>query len=236
MPSPFSTSTWKRCPHETRPCRVAGRFAPARCCSERQRPAVGATRAAAPFADAWAQVPSSAAARKAANVVVFGGHGNFAGFNTFLTCCNQLWAGFAGANETLRGAYIQNARGDWVRDLVSKAAATNSGVSYTIKPNAYWYWGGKKVPVTYRDFVYTLQKIDDPNSDVAGRAGYNQLDPTRFTHRGDKQVTFFWRTKNCSTDSPCGPYAKWQFPRAALSVLRAGRSRLQQDLDGLHLR
>jgi peptide/nickel transport system substrate-binding protein len=171
----------------------------------------GATRAAAPFADAWAQVPSSPTARKARNIVVFGGHGNFGGFNTVLTCCNELWAAFAGANETLHGAYIQNARGDWVRDLVSNAAATNSGVSYTIKPNAYWYWGGKKVPVTYRDFVYTLQKIDDPNNNVAGRAGYGQLDPARFTHRGDKQVTFFWRTTNCSTDSPCGPYANWQF-------------------------
>jgi len=171
----------------------------------------GATSAAAPFADAWAQVPSSPAARKARNIVVFGGHGSFAGFNIALTCCDLLWAGFAGANEALHGAYIQNARGDWIRDLVSTASTTSSGVSYTIKPNAYWYWGGKKVPVTYRDFVYTLQKIDDPNDDVASRAGYGQLDPTRFTHRGDKQVTFFWRTTNCSTDAPCGPYANWPF-------------------------
>ena len=171
----------------------------------------GATYAAAPFADAWANVPSSPAARKARNAVVFGGHGSFAGFNTLLTCCNELWAGFAGANEALHGAFIQDANGDWTRDLVSVATANGSGVSYTIKPSAYWYWGGKKVPVTYRDFVYTLQKIDDPNDKLATRAGYSQLDPTRFTHRGDKQVTFFWRTTNCSTDSPCGPFANWQY-------------------------
>jgi peptide/nickel transport system substrate-binding protein len=171
----------------------------------------GATRAAAPFAEAWAHVPSSAAARKAANVVVFGGHANFSGFNTALACCNQLWAGFVGANEALHGAYIQDANSDWIRDLVSTASATSAGISYTIKPNAYWYWGGKRVPVTYRDFLYTLQKIDDPNDDVATRVGYSQLDPTRYTHRGDKQVTFFWRTTNCSTDYPCGPYANWQF-------------------------
>jgi ABC-type transport system substrate-binding protein len=171
----------------------------------------GATSAAAPFADAWARVPSSPAARKARNVVVFAVPSRITGFNTVLTCCNELWAGFAGANEALHGAFIQNQRGDWVRDLVSAASANSSGVSYTIKPNAYWYWGGKRVPVTYRDFAYTLQKIDDPNDDVASRAGYSQLDATHFEHHGDKQVTFFWRTTNCSTDSPCGPYANWQF-------------------------
>jgi peptide/nickel transport system substrate-binding protein len=171
----------------------------------------GARLAAAPFAAAWAEVPSSPAERKARKVVVFGGHGNFAGFNTALACCNDVWASFAGTNEVLRGAFIQNAKGDWIRDLVSAATANKSGVTYTIKPNAYWYWGGKRVPVTYRDFVYTLQKIDDPNNDVAARAGYSQLDPTRFTHRGDRQVSFFWRRTSCSTDAPCGPYANWQF-------------------------
>ena len=156
---------------------------------------------------------------------MFGGHGNFSGFNIALTCCNQLWAGFAGENEAIRGAYIQNARGDWVRDLVSTASATNSGVAYTIKPGASWYWGGKKVPVTYRDFVYTLQKIEDPRDDIAAHQGYSNLDPARFEHHGDRQVTFFWRTTNCSTDSPCGPYANWQslfgqlYPSFALAGL-----------------
>ena len=58
----------------------------------------------------------------------------------------------------------------------------SSGVSYTIKPTAYWYWGGKKVPVTYRDFVYTLQKIDDPNDDVASRAGLQPARSDRLPH------------------------------------------------------
>jgi peptide/nickel transport system substrate-binding protein len=106
-----------------------------------------------------------------------------------------------------------------------KASGSRTGVSYTIRQGAYWDGGGRRIAVTYRDFVYTLQQIDDPKNDIAGRAGYSQLDPTRFVHHGDKRVTFFWRTKNCSTDFPCGPYANWQalfsslYPSAALRGL-----------------
>ena len=170
----------------------------------------GATAAATPFAAAWADVPDSPRARKARNIVVFGASSDIAGFNTALSCCNALWAGYVGTNEALRGAFNLDNKGEWIRDLVSKANATKTTLSYTIKPNAYWYWGGRKVPVTYKDFVYTLQQIDNPNNDVAGRAGYANLDPNHFTHTGDKQITFFWKTKDCLTDFPCGPYANWQ--------------------------
>jgi peptide/nickel transport system substrate-binding protein len=180
------------------------------------------TPAAAPFAQAWAQVPRTTAGRRAANVVVFGAEQDIDGFNTFLSCCNEYWAAQMGENETTRGAFVLNSKAQWTLDLASAASASSKGVTYTIRPNAYWYWGGKKLPVTYKDFVYTLQKIDDPNTDSSGRTGYSNLDPTRFTHKGDKQVTFFWRTKNCSSDYPCGPFANWQyifstvFPSAAL--------------------
>jgi ABC-type transport system substrate-binding protein len=168
------------------------------------------TPAAAPFAEAWASVPASSTQRKARNIVVFGARGVVNGFNTQLACCNQLWVGFSAANEALRGAFNQNEKGTWFKDLVSAASVDKTGLSYTIKPNAYWYWGGKKVPVTYRDFVYTLQQIDDPNNDLVIRSGYSQIDPNAYTHHGDKHVRFFWKTKNCSTDFPCGPYANWQ--------------------------
>src|SRR5205823_8924317 len=180
------------------------------------------TPAAAPFAQAWAQVPRTTAGRRAANVVVFGAEQDIDGFNTFLSCCNEYWAAQMGENETTRGAFLLNNKAQWTLDLASAASANSKGVTYTIRPNAYWYWGGKKLPVTYKDFVYTLQKIDDPNTDSSGRTGYSNLDPTRFTHKGDKQVTFFWRTKNCSSDYPCGPFSNWQyifstvFPSAAL--------------------
>jgi ABC-type transport system substrate-binding protein len=173
--------------------------------------AAGAQSKAAPFAEAWANVPRTSAARKAKQVLVFGEEQDVNGFNTFLTCCNQLAGGYLGFNETTRGAFTQNDKGVWVKDLVSSASADKKGVTYTIKPNAYWYWGGKKLPVTYKDFVYTVQKIDDPKTDAANRSGYSNLDPTHYTHKGDKQLTFFWKTKNCSQDFPCGPYANWQY-------------------------
>jgi ABC-type transport system substrate-binding protein len=150
------------------------------------------------------------AAASPANVVVFGlSQDAGLGFNTALQCCNTTGSAWIGNLEALRGALVQDARGDWVKDLVTAAEADARGVSYTIRPDAYWYWGGRKVPVTYRDFVYTLQQFDDPKNDLASRTGYANLDPKKFTHKGDRQVRFFWKTANCSTDYPCGPYADW---------------------------
>ena len=164
------------------------------------------TPAAAPFAQAWAQVPRTTAGRKAANVVVFGAEQDIDGFNTNLSCCNELWAGWMGADETGYGAFIQNQKGNWIPTGITTSASANSkGVSYTISPKAYWYWGGKKVPVTYKDFVYTLQKLDDPTSNIVGNTGYNQLNTTHFTHKGTHQITFYWKTTKCTTAAPCGP-------------------------------
>jgi ABC-type transport system substrate-binding protein len=191
------------------------------------RPRALGTPAAAPFAHAWASIPKTTAARKAANVVVFAAGSDVpgGGFNNSLTCCNNTASLWLGVREAVHGAYIQNDKGEWVEDLVTSASATRTRLTYTISPQASWYWGGRKLPVTYKDFVYTLQQIDDPNNDVADRAGYANLDPARFEHTGDRQVTFFWRTSGCSTDVPCGPYANWQslfgqlYPAAALAGL-----------------
>ena len=91
--------------------------------------------------------------------------------------------------------------------------------------DANWYWGGKKIPVTYKDFVYTWQQIVDPKNDVVGRDGYDQI--TGFTHKGDEadhvQVEEAVRRL-------AGPL------RRRLSVGGARRSGLQQDLGELHLR
>ena len=85
--------------------------------------------------------------------------------------------------------------------------------------------------------MYTLQQIDNPNNDLAGRPGTATSTRRKFTHKGTKQVTFFWKTKNCSTDFPCGPYANWQSLFSGLypSFALKGHG-LQQDLDELHLR
>jgi ABC-type transport system substrate-binding protein len=161
---------------------------------------VGAVLAAAAPAGAshHARVVASAAERRARNIVVWG-----------LYVAGGATTPQRGAT-TRRGAFRLDTYLRLVPDLAVDAHADARGVSYTIDPNAFWYWGGRKVPVTYRDFVYTLQQVDDPKNQLQPGAGMGNLDPTRFTHVGDKHVTFYWRTTNCSDDFPCGPYANWR--------------------------
>src|SRR6476469_2970872 len=172
--------------------------------------AQGASSAAAPFAQAWANVPRTTAARKAKDVLVFGQEQDIVGFNTNLTCCNQFWAGVQTV-PVIRGAFITNSKLQNVKDLVTDAKATRTTLSYTIRKDANGNWGGKKVPVTYKDFVYTWQQIVDPKNDLVGRDGYDQI--TGYTHKGQKQITFKWKK----------PYAAWQllfggvYPSAALA-------------------
>src|SRR5436309_11151946 len=118
---------------------------------------------AAPFAQSWATTPRTVAGRKAKDTVVFGQEQDIDGFNTELSCCNQFWAGVQTV-PVIRGAYIVNNKLQHVLDLVSSAKATSKTLTYTIKPNANWYWGGKKVPVPYKDFVYTWQQIVNPKN------------------------------------------------------------------------
>lgn len=160
--------------------------------------ASGATPAAAPFAQAWANVPRTTAARKAKTVVVFGMEQDIDGFNTALTCCNAFWAGVTGNVPVVRGAYNITNKLQHIKDLITDGKATKTTLSFTIRPDANWYWGGKKSPVTYKDFVYTWQQFIDPKNDVVTRDGYSDI--TGFTHKGDKQITFKWKK----------PFAAWQ--------------------------
>lgn len=151
---------------------------------------------------------SSSAGAKPANVVVFGVVNGSSG--TLDPLSANLRNEELGPAQALRGAFVQNDKGVWLKDLVAAASVNKRGISYTIRPDAYWYWGGRKVPVTYRDFVYTLREIDNPRNDVLTRAGYVNLDPENVVHHGNRRVTFRWRRKGCSTDRPCAPYANWQ--------------------------
>jgi peptide/nickel transport system substrate-binding protein len=172
--------------------------------------AQGASLAAAPFAQSWANVPRTSAARQAKDILVFGQEQDIVGFNTNLTCCNQFWAGVQTV-PIIRGAYNINNKLQYVKDLISDAKATKTTLSYTIRADANWNWGGKKLPVTYKDFVYTWQQLVNPANDVVGRDGYDQI--TGYTHKGNKQITFKWKK----------PYAAWQllfggvYPSAALA-------------------
>jgi peptide/nickel transport system substrate-binding protein len=174
------------------------------------RPTGSSNLAAAPFVGAWADVPRTTAARKAKDILVFGQEQDIVGFNGNLTCCTQFWNNVQTV-PVIRGAYNITNKLQYVKDLVSDAKATRTTLSYTIRKDANWNWGGKKLPVTYKDFVYTWQQIVDPKNDIAGRDGYDQI--TGYTHKGLKQITFKWRK----------PYAAWQllfggvYPSAALA-------------------
>ena len=150
-----------------------------------------ATPAAAPFAQAWAKVPKTAAARKASSTLVFGMEQDVDGFNTSLSCCSEFWAVVTGNTPNIRGAYVLTDKLQYVPDLVTKVVATKSTLTYYIRPDANWYWGGKKVPVTYKDFVYTWQAFINPKNDVASRDGYDLI--TGYTHKGTKVVSFKWK-------------------------------------------
>ena len=87
----------------------------------------------------------------------------------------------------IRGAYTITNNLAYVPDLVDKVVATKTTLTYYIKKNAYWTWGTKKLPVTYRDFVYTWKAFTNPKNDVVSRDGYDQI--TGFTHKGTKVIT-----------------------------------------------
>jgi len=169
------------------------------------------TPAAAPFAESWARVPTTEAARRAKDTLVFGMEQDIDGFNTNLTCCNEFWAAATGNTPVLRGAYNITNTLQHVTDLITSATATKTSLTLNIRPDANWNWGGRKLPVTYKDFVYTWQQFVNPNNDLISRNGYDQI--TGYTHKGQKQVTFQWKT----------PYADWQdlfglvYPSAALA-------------------
>src|ERR671934_1657646 len=114
---------------------------------------------------------SSSAAK---TTIVYGAEQDIDGFNTKLECCNQFWAVVIGNSAVLRGAYIITNKLVYKPDLITSAKLTAKpfSVTYNIRKNARWSDG---VPVTGQDFLWSAQKIVDPNSQVAGRDGYDQI-------------------------------------------------------------
>jgi peptide/nickel transport system substrate-binding protein len=173
-------------------------------------------QSASPFAAAWANVPRSQAAREAKSIVVFGQEQDIAGFNTALACCSQFWAGVQTV-PVIRGAFLITNTLELVKDLVVRARATPTTLTYTIRKNASWNWGGRRLPVTWEDFVYTWQQMVAPQNQVVSRSGYDQI--TGYTHSGLRTVTFQWSK----------PFADWRdlfstvYPAQALAGLDFNR-------------
>jgi peptide/nickel transport system substrate-binding protein len=171
-----------------------------------------ATPAAMPFAQAFAHTPKTVAGRKAKLTTVWAEEQDINGFNTSLNCCNQLAGGLVAIDEAQHGAFNLNDKGNYFLDLAKSAKADKNGITYVIRPDAYWYDGGAKVPVTGKDFIYTWQQLNGSvkTNDLVSTAGYDQI---ASVSGGGKVVTVRW--KKCpaggpTADNPCGFYADWQ--------------------------
>jgi peptide/nickel transport system substrate-binding protein len=148
--------------------------------------------AAAPFAQAWANVPRTPAARKAKSVLVFGMEQDITGFNLAQADQTAYWAAVTGETGVIRGNYIVDDKGNYHLDLASRVKATKSSLTITIRRGAYWYWQGhKKIPVTNRDYVYTWKQFLDKANNVASTTGYDQI--TGYKYKGTRTVVFRWK-------------------------------------------
>jgi peptide/nickel transport system substrate-binding protein len=175
----------------------------------------GAALAAAPFSQAWANVPRTTAGRKAKEVLVFGGEQDPAGFNQLQATQSSFWAVVEGNTAVIRGAYLIDDKGQYHLDLASSVTATKTTLTITIRPDAFWNWGGKKSPVTNADVAYTWKQIVDPNNQAASTTGYDQI--SGYTLKGAKTIVFKWK--------PGKPFADYRdlfsfiYPSKALAGL-----------------
>jgi len=148
--------------------------------------------AAAPFAQAWAQVPRTTAGRKAKQVLVFGGEQDPSGFNGLQATQSSAWAVYEGNTPVIRGAYLIDDKGQYHLDLASSVTATKKDLTIVIRPDANWNWGGKKLPVTNKDFAYTWQNLVNTTNQVTSNTGYINIGG--YTLKGSKTIVFHWRT------------------------------------------
>jgi len=154
---------------------------------------------AAPFAKAFANVPRTPAARAAKKTMVFGLEQTVTGFNLGNADQNAFYAAIVAGTPVIRGTYIIDNKGEYHLDMASKVVATKKFLRITIKKNANWNWlGHKSKPVTAADYIYTWKVTVDPTSNVASAVGYSNI--ARATHKGNKQVTFYWKKGQAFAD------------------------------------
>jgi peptide/nickel transport system substrate-binding protein len=147
---------------------------------------------AAPFAQAWAAVPRTAAARKAKDVLVFGGEQDPSGFNTQQATQASAWATYEGTTPVIRSLYTIDPSGNYHLDLASSVTADKTGMTVTLRPDAFWNWGGKKLPVTVQDLIYSWQQEISPNNQVTANTGFINIGSYKI--KNSKTITFLWRT------------------------------------------
>jgi ABC-type transport system substrate-binding protein len=172
------------------------------------RPAAAAPGTVQSFAKSWAQTPRTPAAREAKKTITVAMEQDLAGtWNINQASSTLAWAVWV-ENGILRAPYELTSKYQYKHDLATKVVVNKKFIRYYIRKNANWNYGGKKVPVTYKDFFYTVQQLNNKKNDVASNVGVNQIG--RMTHKGQKIVTFYWKTKGCTADAPCGPFADYR--------------------------
>src|SRR5215469_6628398 len=96
----------------------------------------------APFAQAWAQVPRTSAAREAKSVVVVAMEQDLPGtFNTNYQPSNSAWT-INVTTPVLAGIYDVTDKYQYIPSLVSSVVVNKKTITYNIRPNAVWNWGG----------------------------------------------------------------------------------------------
>jgi peptide/nickel transport system substrate-binding protein len=137
---------------------------------------------------------------KVGGTVVFGAEQEPPCLNSYLAGCNNTWTSWTAGTAT-RGLYIETPDFKFVPDLAAGEAKIVSKpqqrLTVTIKKNAVWNDG---TPVTYKDFVYTMQANLDPKNDVAGRSGWDSIQRVVPLSKDGKTFRIDWKK----------PFAPWK--------------------------
>jgi len=98
------------------------------------------------------------------------------------------------------GAYKITPNFTYAPEVVSSVQVQQSPfrLTYHIKKNAYWNDGGKKVPVSANDFVFTWHVVMNPKVQVLSTTGFDQITSAKVINK--KTVRFTFKT----------PYAGWK--------------------------
>lgn len=186
----------------------------------------------------FASYPKTPAARQHASVINVAQEQDLPSgctWNVNLYPCNKSWSIWVGYNPILRGPYLvayKNKHYVYQPDLITKAQLTKTYIKYWIRSSAKWNYGGKLSPVTWKDFAFTVEMLNNPHNTVVSNTGVNQIASVK--HSGNT-VTFYWKkagqkalggdasTIGCSGANACGPFADYRdllgsiYPAAALA-------------------
>jgi peptide/nickel transport system substrate-binding protein len=138
---------------------------------------------------------------KTGGTVIFAAEQEPPCLNGALDGCNNTWTSWT-VGTSLRALYIVKPDFSIVPDMADgEAKVSRTGGKFTltvkIKKKAVWNDG---VPVTVKDFVYTMQSYLDPKNEVAGRSGWDSIGSVKSLTKDGKTFRIIFKT----------PYAPWR--------------------------